>query len=232
MKALGTVTDKVLVVTGLAFEAAIVRDCAGVEVWFGVGNAALTPQAIAAAAGAIGIVSFGTAGGLDPALQPGDIVLADAVCTDDDDGGVSRYPCDERWLTRLAEALPDAHRRILFAASDPVVTAADKAALFARTGAAAVDMESHHLAQLAAQHQLPFIACRIVIDRATHSLPDAALAGMSTDGQTHILPILLSLLRRPSQLPSLLRLGQDAGTAKRAMQHVSRRLPSAFGFSQ
>lgn len=228
-------TAPVLVVSGLAFEAEIARRCDGVEVWFGVGAAALHDRADALAARFSGIVSFGTAGGLDPALRPGDCVLADAVydVAPQDLGRFTatapfRRDTDHRWLNALQEALPDAHRASLWGASKPVVTAADKASLFARSGAIAADMESHLLSRLADRVGLPFAVCRVVIDRADHTLPDAALAGMSDDGQTHILPVLLSLLRQPMQLPSLLRLGADAARAKRALSAIAARMPPAF----
>jgi len=232
-----------LVVTGLAFEADIARRCTGVEVLFGVGKAVLRGDlhtALAdAAQRAAGIVSFGTAGALDPALKPGDWLLADTVW----DGSYEerqdpnhphhypRYACDRRWLATLAECLPGAHRINLFAATDPVAAAADKARLFADSGAAAVDMESGHLARLAKQYGIPFVACRVVIDRATHSLPDAALAGMRDDGQTAITPVLRSLARDPRQLGSLLRLAGDAWQARRAMQTLGKRLPPRFGLA-
>jgi nucleoside phosphorylase len=265
----------VLVVTGLAFEADIARHCTGVEVLFGVGQAVLRGDlhtALAdAAQRAAGIVSFGTAGALDPALKPGDWLLAETVWDgshdeprgkqadeadeDDEDDEAHevgelhdarrdpntppyqryprypRYAGDRRWLATLAECLPGAHRVDLFAATDPVASAADKARLFAESGAAAVDMESGHLARLAKQYRIPFVACRVVIDRATHSLPDAALAGMRDDGQTAITPVLRSLARDPRQLGSLLRLAGDAWQARRAMQALGKRLPPRFGLA-
>lgn len=229
----------VLVVTGLAFEADIARRCPGVEVWCGVGAAALHDRADAVAARFAGIVSFGTAGGLDPMLQPGDCILAEAVY----DVPLEQHHApispsrphyretDPHWLEALSAVLPDARRAILWGASNPVVSATDKARLFLNSGAAAVDMESHLLSRLANRLGLPFAACRVIIDRATHTLPDAALAGMSDDGQTHLLPVLRSLARRPSQLPSLLRLGKDAAQAKRALARIGEQMPAGFALT-
>lgn len=69
----------VIVVTGMAFEARIARG-QGVEVVYAA-RADLLERALnaAVARGCSGIVSFGTAGGLAPDLQPGALIVADAV---------------------------------------------------------------------------------------------------------------------------------------------------------
>lgn len=271
----------VLVVAGLAFEARIARACRGVEVLYGVGTALTDPtsplgkQLAAAAAKASGIVSFGTAGGLDPRWIPGDCLLGtEVICerAQQSAGGLRRdvgsawdherytgsdtqsghdvssdsaatstgspysaaslydtFATDAAWREALSRVLPQAHQVSLFGAQAPIASARDKASLFARSQAGAVDMESHHLARLAAQHGLPFAVCRVVIDHASQNVPPAALAGMSADGQTHILPILASLLRHPAQLPALLRLGKDAGHARRTMKAIGAKLPERFG---
>jgi len=255
----------VLVVAGLAFEARIVRACAGVEVLYGVGNAltdpgsALSQRLAEMASRASGIVSFGTAGGLDPRWMPGDCLLGTHVISEREPPGVSErlgvspsrfassssasssaatplpetcyetYATDAQWLAALSRALPEAHLVAIFGAHAPVAHAREKATLFSRSKAGAVDMESHHLAQLAARHGLPFAVCRIVIDRADRNVPPAALAGMRADGHTHLLPVLASLLKQPSQLSALLRLGQDAGRAQRAMRAIGARIPKRFG---
>lgn len=247
----------VLVVAGLAFEARIARACRGVEVLYGVGEALTDPASALGkrladlAASASGIVSFGTAGGLDPRWVPGDCLLGTDVVSERTPSGMNdpltnaasaslgtrfsatttyeTYATDAPWLEVLTRALPQAHQVSVFGAQLPVVSAREKASLFSRSQAGAVDMESHHLARLAAHHGIPFAVCRVVIDRANQNLPPAALAGMSADGHTHLLPVLASLLRQPSQLPALLRLGQDAGRARRAMKAIGARLPERFG---
>lgn len=235
----GPASVTVLVVAGLAFEAAAVQGVEGVRVLHGLGAAARAADIAAAAADAVGIVSFGTAGALSPDLRPGDCVLARSVLESAFEPALGstatpprRHDTDPRWLQQLTAALPAARCVDFFAAADPVVTAADKSTLFARTGAAAVDMESGHLARLAASLGLPFVVCRIIIDRADHTLPHAALAGMAANGETRILPVVLSLARAPQQLPSLLRLARDAWTARQALSATARQVPPRFGFDR
>jgi hopanoid-associated phosphorylase len=205
----------VIVVTGMAFEARIARGD-GVEVVFAA-RADRLERALseATARGCAGIVSFGTAGGLAPDLQPGALVIADAI-----DGPFGRVPTDAEWSARLVAALrdtpvrPRVMRGLLAAVGAPVVGAQEKASLFRAKGALAVDMESHIAAAFAAARGVPFAVCRAIVDPAWRTLPRAATAGLRDDGTTAIVPILRELLRQPSQLGALLQLAGDARAAR------------------
>jgi len=100
--AVGSGNPPVIVVTGMAFEARIARG-EGVEVVYAA-RADLLERALSAAVarGCSGIVSFGTAGGLAPDLQPGALIVADAVA-----GPFGRIPTDAGWADRLAAALSE-----------------------------------------------------------------------------------------------------------------------------
>ena len=210
----------VLAVTGLLAEARIAGG-AGVVTVAGGGDAArlaLLLQA-ALARGARAVISFGIAGGLEAGLVPGTVLLARGIHEGD-----ARRPTSEAWLARISEALPEARLADLVGVDAPVVGARDKAALHRRTGAAAVDMESHVAARLAALHGLPFAALRVVADPAERSLPPAALVGMRPDGTTDIGAVLRSLGREPRQLVGLVRTGLDARAAFAALKASRRAL--------
>lgn len=214
----------VLAVTGLLAEARIASG-AGVVAVAGGGDPArlaLLLQA-ALARGARAVVSFGIAGGLEPGLAPGSVLLARGI-----HDGETRTPTSAAWTARLAEALPGARPVDLAGVDAAVVGAGDKAALFARTGAAAVDMESHVAARLAALHGLPFAALRVVADPAQRTLPPAALVGMRPDGTTDIGAVLRSLGREPRQLFGLVRTGLDAQAAFSALKASRRALGHLF----
>ena len=117
-----------------------------------------------------GVISFGVAGGLDPSLKSGDVVVATEVLAG-----------DTRFLAGLAlneEIIASAalrRRRVVrggLAGVEQVIAAtACKAALHSETGAAAVDMESHIAAAYAAAAGLPFAALRVISDPASRALP-------------------------------------------------------------
>ena len=94
-----------------------------------------------------------------------------------------------------------------------VLTVDGKAALHARTGAVAVDMESHVAAAYAAEHGIPFAAIRAVCDPAERSLPPWIGAALRPDGGTDIPAILRHLLAQPADIAQLIRLARDANAA-------------------
>jgi hypothetical protein len=89
-----------------------------------------------------------------------------------------------------------------------------------------VDTESHIAAGIAAAHQVPFVACRVVIDPANKRLPPAALVGLRPDGTADV----RAVIHQPSQLPTLIRTALDAWTARAALYRGRRMLGARLGF--
>lgn len=205
------------VLVGLASEARLVRRAAhrlGLEV--PVEISAADPERAEAgarrlvAAGAAGLVSFGLAAGLDPALAPGTLLLPEAVL--DPDG--RRWPSSPAWRGALGlsgEAAPLAGCETL------LKTREDKARLRAASGAAAADMESHRLARVAAEAGLPLLVLRAVADPAGLALPPPAWDAIDAGGRSRGLRVAGRLLRAPRHLPALLELARAAGRAERAL---------------
>ncbi len=218
----------VLAVAGLAREARIAAG-PGVETIQAAGNPARLRALLDARPprGLRAVVSFGIAGGLDPALQPGDIV----VCAHLD--AQARFPTDSDLVRRLSDRLNGAPGRVVtggLAGSDVAVMAvADKAALRARTGALAVDMESHVAAAYAARHALPFAAIRVVCDPAGRALPAFAASALTPEGEPDIRAVLAALLRGRARIGELIRLGRDSSAAFAALTRCRARLGPGLG---
>lgn len=223
-----------IAVTGMAFEARVAagKGDDGVRAVYAA-RADLLQAALAKAleGGAAGIVSFGTAGGLGPDLEPGTLVIAETV-----DGPFGRLHTDSAWSQRMADALTASplaakvRRGVEAAVAAPLTGAAEKAALHRANGALAVDMESHLAAAAAAAHGVPFAVCRAIVDPAWRSLPKAAMAGLRDDGTTAVLPIIRELARDPSQLGGLLRIAGDAKAARQSLALARRVLTDSGAF--
>lgn len=166
-----------------------------------------------------GIVSFGVAGGLDPVLRSGDIMIATEVVA-----------AEERWPTvaglsdKLVAVPPRGRHRIvsgvLAGVEEVVLGQVGKAALRATTGAAAVDMESHIAARYAARHRLPFAAVRVISDPAHRALPELAAAALKPDGNIDIWKVMRGIARKPSDIRALVSSGRDFNRALRSLRGV------------
>lgn len=194
---------------GLHAEARLAR-CFGVSVGIGGGTAAGAEVAArrAVAEGATALVSFGLAGGLEPGLRPGTLVVPAAVLCD----GAS-FAADPALMELLGGATP---HRVL--AIETVAADADsKRRLWQATGAAAVDLESGAVARVATAHGLPFAVLRAICDPAERDLPPAALVALDARGAIGLTRVAGSLIAWPGQVPALLRLAADAAAARRSL---------------
>ncbi len=196
------------IIVGLAAEARIARPL-GARVAIGGGTAAGAAQAAEfLAPNVCAIISFGLAGGLDPGLPPGTLLIPALILADGEN-----WPADPTLIRLLGGPTVGP----LFGDGAILATAAQKSALHTRTGAAGVDLESAAVARTAAHYGLPFAALRAVCDPATRDLPPAALIALDVQGRIGTLRIAASLLTHPGQIPALIALARDAAQARRAL---------------
>ena len=215
----------VIAVTGLAFEANIAAGLGVTVVRSDDRRTLLAALRRAVARGGRGIISFGVAGGLEPGLMPGECVVAASVVTTNE-----RYATCERWSRLLLRALPEARAGSIVGVDEVVACPDSKRALREDTGAAAVDMESHLAAGVAAEQGLPFAAIRIIIDPAHRPLPPAALVPLCRDGTPDVAAIMRSLAQQPGQFPALMRVASDARAARAALLRGRRLLGPLLAF--
>src|SRR6266566_2744499 len=109
-----------IAVTSLLLEARIAVG-PGVSVICGHASELVASLQAAIERGALGIISFGVAGGLVPDLGPGDWVIGSGVRTGDE-----RYPADRRWSRRLLEAIPGSVYAEVAGADAPIAYASDR----------------------------------------------------------------------------------------------------------
>jgi adenosylhomocysteine nucleosidase len=135
----------------------------------------------------------GVAGGLDPALAAGDIVLASTAW--DEEG--RRAPC-------TVIPLAGASVGPILTVSRALYTPAEKAAR-REAGALAVEMEAYPLAGWAAERGLPFVHARVILDPFDEPLPDL---GDVLDEYGRIQPagLLRILLAHPSRIAEMAQL--------------------------
>ena len=197
------------IVVGFAAEARLARGLGG-QTAIGGGDAAGAARAAGrlARSGVHALLSFGLAGGLDPALRPGALVIPDTLVTI----GGDRWRTDPSLARRLGPVAG-----ILLAAEDILVTSAAKQSAWRRSAAIAVDLESAAVAREAAARGLPFAILRAVCDPAGRNLPPAALTALDAEGRIRPAALLRSLARQPGQIGALIALGREAARARQAL---------------
>ncbi|HEY4881673.1 MAG TPA: hypothetical protein VIH80_05790, partial [Steroidobacteraceae bacterium] len=195
----------------------------------GADNAARAAHELVAA-GADALLSWGVAGALDPALGAGAVLLPAEVLRATAAAGsvaLQRYPTSRPWRERVAAALQlhaPASAGALLTSALPVAEAQRKARLFQDTGAVAVDMESAAVAQVAAEHQLPFITLRVIVDTASVCLPGSVMRMIEpAHAARSALWRAWTLASAPQHWGALLQLARASRLAQRALSDCARR---------
>ena len=177
-----------------------------------------------------GVISFGVAGGLDPALRTGTVVLATEVMAA---GRI--WSASEQLSAELLAGSGVGNQTVVrggLVGVEKVVTGqAGKAALRSEFGASAVDMESHIAAEFAVMAGLPFAALRVVSDPAHRALPEIATTAIKPNGDVDLRKVLRGIARNPFVIRALVSTGRDFNRALRSLQDCRSFLLSRIGLA-
>ena len=232
------------IVTGLGYEAAIAEEAIRsatappgddrvTATCHGPGQARARSAAEALVdIGANALLSFGVAGGCNPDLPSGTVILATGIRDISSGGGGDILYTNRGWQRRIKSLLlgnvllEDA---LLASVSTPITDSTSKRQLFHDLGVAAVDMESAAAARVAIDAGIPFMALRVIVDTADTTLPAAALAGMSPDGTVRTGPIVQAILRRPQDIPGLVGIAMADSKARKSLKRSAAVAAPLFG---
>lgn len=172
--------------------------------------------------GAQALATFGVAGALVSGLRSGTLLCPQRIL---DEHGRA-YHADSAWCDRLQRRLVTASLTTisdvaLLSLPVPVSTVVAKRAAQRRYLATAVDMESAAVASVAAEHNVPFVALRAIVDERDDSLPEALQAAIDPWGQPRIPQMIAALLRHPRLLVRLPGLSMRMNRAIRALRSAA-----------
>ena len=214
---------RVGVLTGLAAEARLLARCASLGDRLLVHRTGADPARARieaerlAAAGARALISFGLAGGIDPVRRPGDLIIADRVVLP----GGRAIETDGGWRALLLASASTARVGAIAGTDRMLVSAADKGRLFAETGAAAADMESHVLAEAAERAGLPLLVVRAVGDPAWRNVASVALVPLRPDGTVRFGAVSLALCAKPLEWPGVFALARETRAGLLSLRRVA-----------
>ena len=169
---------------------------------------------------------FGVSGGLNPELGVGDLVFADAVFVEED-AGVSLVwerggrDSDVAFNFQAAKSLTISWGPII-TVQKPVFNTAGKRALFDRTGAVAVDMETAAVVCAASRSGLPFFAVRTICDSADVTIPESIYQCVDPQGRPRFSHLFRLIIRNPLLISYLLRMKRDFTAALAVAPQVRR----------
>lgn len=174
--------------------------------------------------GAGRLLSWGCAAALSEDLTPGDLTLVNTLVSE----GNETLDIQSTWQVEarriLRELLTGAHCVRLAESATIVVSASDKRTLQQRTDASVVDMETVAIAKVARQRNVPFLAIRAIADPVDMDLPQAVAHALSDEGDVILPKLLTYLIRHPSELPGLIKLGIHFKAAQKTLRLAAQHL--------
>jgi hypothetical protein len=105
----------------------------------------------------------------------------------------------------------------IYTSSEIVATALEKAYLFARTGARAVDMENAIVRRFAEQMGVPFFGIRAISDTAGEEVDPLVLRFLDETGRVRPGAIAMGLIQKPAIVSTLNRLRINSAIAGRSL---------------
>ena len=147
------------------------------------------------------LISSGFAGGVDPSLGVGDLLLAENFS-------------DPQLLARARSILVGGVARLV-TADRVIASETERAELAQKNNAAAVDMETEWIARACAERKLPMLSLRVISDTAAAPFPapPEVLFNLKRQ-QTEALKLIPYLLKHPSALVRLIRFARQIATAR------------------
>lgn len=168
------------------------------------------------------LLSIGYAGGLDPDLDVGDMVIADTVLDfepgagDSENAALRKFPLSSAMVNQALILSCPADtlmiRGTLVTVDQVVATPKEKQALRERSQASAVDMETSELAREAEDRAIPFLSIRSITDTVSQELMDCSHL-VEADGEVSTLKAGWHVLTHPGDLKSMIELRTHAQKA-------------------
>ncbi len=192
----------------------------------GPARAADATRALLARGRPSAVLLVGLAGGLDPGLAIGDVVVPTQhhpLAGDDLGHPVAMTSALTERLRQALDGAGISHRCGPFVTSPRVLADPREKRAFGARGCLAVEMEGLAVAAVCHDHALPCASVRVVLDPVEHRLPDLAGA-VDERGEVRLRLLVRQLLRRPGLVADIPPMVRAARTANAILASVVARV--------
>lgn len=146
------------------------------------------------------ILNIGYAGGLDPHLQAGDLIVAKKIIEEETE---KKWDVDKKDIDKALAIAKQANLRIhkgnTITVKTPITTPHEKAFLGTKYDASACDMETSELAKLSIENNIPFISVRSVLDPMDTAIPEIP-ANAIVDGKVKMRNLFDHMKSNPKEI--------------------------------
>ena len=178
------------------------------------------------------VLSLGFAGALTAQGRTGDLVLCmelvSGLPTPSDPLAADAALADSVRRGLEQSGLPS-HQGKLLTVPSPLLAPDEKRSAGASSGALAVDMEGHAMAQAALEQATPFLALRVVLDPVGYPLPGLVADIMADGGRRELRHTLRWAATNPAGVPRLISLAYRARRAQQALRRATHALLPHLG---
>ena len=158
------------------------------------------------------VLVSGIAGGLDPDLTIGTVVVPEVVM---DVGSGRRYH---------SAPMEGVERRGLIAAADHLIMDETQLADLQAQGVVAMEMESSGVAAACESAGVPWTTFRVIADRPDEGLTDDVIMSLlRPDGTVDVAAAVRLMMLHPSRIPGMVRLARDSSRAASKAARVALR---------
>lgn len=165
------------------------------------------------------LISTGYAGAVQPELNVGDLVIADSIVEEGDNGDNTFSP-DPDWLKRACEVpCPEGTQKIiggLLTVNAVIHDSAAKKQLGKSYDVQAVEMETSAIARVAVEKGLPLLSIRVISDSMDQELLDSS-SFLGSDGEISTLKAGWYVLTHPGSIKNALSLRTQTQIATRVL---------------
>lgn len=163
------------------------------------------------------LISIGYAGAVQPKLNVGDLVIADSIIEEKENGN---YSPDSDWLVRAKDvSCPNGVKAVvggLLTVDKVIHDPLSKQEIGKNYSVQAVEMETSAIAKVAEEKDVPFLSVRVISDRLDQELLDSSTF-LGSDGEISTLKAGWYVLTHPGSIKSALSLRTQTQIATQAM---------------